>query len=130
MAMRFGGVTVRMAMNVISVWVDVIMLAIGAHRLVHPARKTPQIQESEENQHQPHREFQRQTEARGDDNAEHKDCPTDNQHGERVADSPCDADQRRVANGALATHDCRHGNYVVCIRGMAHPKKEAQEEDG
>jgi hypothetical protein len=92
--------------------------------LAEPFRDAGEIQNAEQNQHQPHREFHGQTDARGNHHLKKNDGGAYQNNGDGVTQSPKRADQRGLGQGTFAAHDRGDRDDVVGIRGMAHAEKE------
>ncbi len=84
---------------------------------------------AEQNQHERYGEFHRESEPRRNGYFENYDRGADYQHGQRVPESPYDADARGDSEPAFAAEDCGHGDYVIGIGGVAHSQNQPQERD-
>ena len=139
MGMGFGLVSVQVGVHVVAVgmgvrmhigvWVDFAACRRRRrYRLGHPLEHAAQVHETEQNQHHPDRQLQRQPHSGRDDPAEQHDAGSDGQDGQRVAHTPQGADGRRARRGPLAGEDGGHGDHVVGVGRVAHPEEEAEQD--
>lgn len=132
MAMYLRTVVVGMTVHIVTVSVKMGVLSqlYGRKCLGDPPHDPGKIQNTEKNQHQPNREFHCETYACRDHDAEQDDCRSNDEDRDRVAQTPEDSYQDGVANASLAAHNRRHGDDVVRIGGMSHPKEKTQYNNG
>jgi hypothetical protein len=107
---------------------DVIM-AVGRRVAVcdalHDACK---VEDAEQDEHQTDGQFHGETDARWNDHIEKNNGSADTEDGDRMADAPEDANDSRLPNAALATHDRGNSDDVVGIRGVTHAKNKSQTD--
>ena len=85
--------------------------------------------DAEQNQHDCHREFHRQSEPGRDRNFENNDRGADYQHGECVPESPYDADTGGDGQAMFAAEDSSDGDHVIGIGRVTHSEQQSQERN-
>ena len=96
----------------------------------NPLSEAGQVENSEQDQHQPDGQLHRQTDPRRNHQVEKNNRSTDCENRDGVTDSPEDSDQACVANALLSTDDSSDGNHVIGVGGMPHSEKKTQRDDG
>lgn len=102
----------------------------GGEFFTQPFGDAGEIQNAEENEHQPHGKFHGQADTRRDDDVEENDGGADKDDGDGVAESPKSADEGGFRKRAFAADDSGNGDDVIGIGGMAHAEEEADGENG
>src|SRR5215469_3246294 len=102
----------------------------GRKLFAEPFHGTSEVEHAEQNQHQAHGEFHSQAGAGRDDDAEENDGAADNGDRQGMATAPKNADQAGFQDGTLPADDCRNGNDMVGIGGVAHPEKKTDYKNG
>jgi hypothetical protein len=124
-------VTVRME---VIVDVEVLYAGNARMRINRPAHAADaharQGEDAEQDEHDADGKFHRHGKPRRNDDPEHDDRTADRHDGDGVPDAPSGGDQRRPRHAALATDDCRNGDYVVGVGRMPHPQEEAEKKEG
>ncbi len=85
--------------------------------------------DAEQNQHDRDGEFHRESEPRRNRDFENDDRGPDYQHGDRVAESPYDADAGGDREAAFSAEDGSNGNHVIGIGRVAHPEQQSEERN-
>mgnify|MGYP001798515672 CR=1 FL=1 len=93
-------------------------------------QRGPQIQCTQENEHERHAKLEAQPEPRRDDDPEQNNRSTHHQQGETVTEPPVDASQSGAPDAALSANDRSHRHDMIGIRGVSHPEEETQEQNG
>ncbi len=116
-------VTMNVAMNIVAMAVRMNMLEFTfrflarAEGFVYPAHDAPQIQESQDNQHQGHDELQGETGAGGNYDAENDPPTADQQDREGMANPPKHSDQCRTAHRTLPADNGGHCDHMIRVHG-------------
>src|SRR5712692_481501 len=122
-------VPMNMGMHILAMTVRVLMddsaMAVGRHEPVgYPLRHTRQIKHAEENEHQAHRQFHSETNARRNHQVEQNDRRTYEQNRNGVSQAPEYSDQACMPDAPLPTHNGGHGNHMVRVGSMADSQQE------
>jgi glycine C-acetyltransferase len=99
-------------------------IAVG-DALRHPG----QVQNAEQNQHQPDGQLHREADARWNDNVEQNNRGADTEDGDGVANPPQHANHARLPDAPLPADDRGNGNHMVGVRGMAHAEDKSQTDN-
>ena len=90
-----------------------------------PLRDAGEIKDSKENQHQAYGQFHSEADARRDCQVEQNNGHPDEEDRNGVAYSPQCANHACVPDSSLTAHNCRNGNDMIGIGGVANPKKKS-----
>ena len=93
MRMSFGIVPMRVRVDVVAVSVRMRMAGprrckSAGKRIGDPLEHPSEIQNAQKNQHQPHRKFHREADARGNHPAEKNDSASHHENRQRMTDAP------------------------------------------
>src|SRR5262249_26380035 len=132
--MLFGRVSMRMAMDVVAMAVrmrvnDRWLIRLERRRRDRP-EKTNYIPYAQDDQHQPHGKLHGKPDARRNHQAEKNNGGAYQEDRQRVTHAPNCSNHRRAADIALAADDRTDGDDVIRVRGMTHPEKKSQRDDG
>src|SRR5579883_833292 len=124
------GVHVRFAPVVMHVRVHNARAVLRRETLGDPACGASEVEYSEQDQHQPDRQFHPQRDARRDRKIEDDDPGPDQHDRDRVSQSPEHADHPGMAHALLAGDDRRYCNDVVGVGGVAYAQQKTDSDDG
>ena len=102
----------------------------GSKRLGNPSEHAGQVQDAQENQHQPNGKLHRKTNARGNHPAKQNDSASNDKDRERMAETPKCTNQCGLTDLFGPRDNGRNGDHMVGVRGMPHSEKKSKRDDG
>jgi hypothetical protein len=92
--------------------------------------RRPKVPDTQHDEHQRHRELERQAKPRRYHESEEKNRAADQHDGSGVAGSPERTDACRSRDRSVLADDRHDGQDVVGIGGVPHPEEKPKGEDG
>ena len=126
-------VSMRVAVDVVAMpmrmLVDRVVIVSGAD-IFDRAKRRPQVERAEQDQHQGDAKFEAHPEAFRHHNTKEDNCAANDEQGQAVADSPKNPGPCCAPDAALPAHDGGNRDDVVGIGRMSHPEEKPEEQNG